>query len=122
MLVTPAPAAGHPLSALDGTRLDEPASEPRSPRSECRELMALRAQFLAPNLATFFANDPIELARASGCEVTDARGATYLDCINNVSHVGHCHPHVRFSERNAKGCGDARVAVLHSDGVCSVAF
>ncbi|KDD73288.1 hypothetical protein H632_c2341p0, partial [Helicosporidium sp. ATCC 50920] len=49
--------------------------------------MALRAQFLAPNLATFFANDPIELARASGCEVTDARGATYLDCINNVSHV-----------------------------------
>lgn len=24
----------------------------------------------------------------------DERGRQYLDCINNVAHVGHCHPHV----------------------------
>ena len=24
----------------------------------------------------------------------DETGAEFLDCINNVCHVGHCHPHV----------------------------
>ena len=24
----------------------------------------------------------------------DELGNKYLDCINNVAHVGHCHPHV----------------------------
>ena len=24
----------------------------------------------------------------------DEEGTQYLDCINNVAHVGHCHPHV----------------------------
>jgi 4-aminobutyrate aminotransferase-like enzyme len=24
----------------------------------------------------------------------DEKGNQYLDCINNVAHVGHCHPHV----------------------------
>ena len=24
----------------------------------------------------------------------DSRGRAYLDCVNNVAHVGHCHPRV----------------------------
>ena len=32
--------------------------------------------------------------RGSGPYLFDDHGRNYLDCVNNVCHVGHCHPHV----------------------------
>lgn len=57
------------------------------------ELLARRAALLGPNVPTFY-DDPVEIVRGEGVWLWDAQGRRYLDCYNNVPHVGHCHPHV----------------------------
>ncbi|NXY18933.1 AT2L1 lyase, partial [Atrichornis clamosus] len=42
----------------------------------------------------FFAKDPLKIVRAQGQYMFDEKGEKYLDCINNVAHVGHSHPYV----------------------------
>lgn len=56
-------------------------------------LMARREAVLGPNVPTFFEN-PVHLVKGEGVWVWDADGHKYLDCYNNVPHVGHCHPYV----------------------------
>ena len=57
------------------------------------EIVARRAKYLGPNVSTFYA-DPVHLVKGEGVWVWDADGKRYLDCYNNVPHVGHCHPRV----------------------------
>lgn len=57
------------------------------------DLIARRARLLGPNVQTFY-EDPVHLVRGLGTRVWDADGRDYLDCYNNVPHVGHCHPRV----------------------------
>uniref|UniRef100_A0A8C5I6U0 Ethanolamine-phosphate phospho-lyase n=1 Tax=Gouania willdenowi TaxID=441366 RepID=A0A8C5I6U0_GOUWI len=47
-----------------------------------------------PSCKIFFSHDPIKIVRAKGQYMYDEKGQRYLDCINNVAHVGHCHPDV----------------------------
>jgi 4-aminobutyrate aminotransferase-like enzyme len=56
-------------------------------------LLARRRQLLGPNARLFY-DEPVHLVSGKGVWVTDAAGKQYLDCYNNVPHVGHCHPHV----------------------------
>ncbi len=56
-------------------------------------LVERRARLLGPNLATFY-DQPLHLVRGAGVWLWDAGGRKYLDCYNNVPHVGHCHPKV----------------------------
>ncbi len=56
-------------------------------------LMARREAVLGPNVPIFFEN-PVHLVKGEGVWVWDADGRKYLDCYNNVPHVGHCHPNV----------------------------
>ncbi|NXX22351.1 AT2L2 lyase, partial [Podargus strigoides] len=42
----------------------------------------------------FFSNDPVKITKAKGQYMYDEEGRQYLDCINNVAHVGHCHPDI----------------------------
>ncbi|WP_166418753.1 aspartate aminotransferase family protein [Cochlodiniinecator piscidefendens] len=52
-----------------------------------------RARLLGPNFSTFY-DDPIHIVRGEGVWLWDADGRKYLDCYNNVPHVGHCNPRV----------------------------
>ena len=61
--------------------------------SKTAELMARRERLLGPNVPTFY-EDPVHLVRGEGVWLWDADGRRYLDCYNNVAHVGHCHPRV----------------------------
>jgi len=56
-------------------------------------LLARRERLLGPNMSTFY-EDPVHMVRGEGVHVWDADGRRYLDCYNNVPHVGHCHPRV----------------------------
>lgn len=56
-------------------------------------LMARRRQLLGPNFSTFY-DDPVHVVRGEGVWLWDADGRRYLDCYNNVAHVGHCNPRV----------------------------
>lgn len=52
-----------------------------------------RRQFLGPSLSLSYA-EPLAIVRGEGQFLYDADGRAYLDMVNNVCHVGHCHPRV----------------------------
>jgi len=54
----------------------------------------LRKKHVGPSCKVFFSHDPIKIVRAKGQYMYDEKGERYLDCINNVAHVGHSHPDV----------------------------
>ena len=56
-------------------------------------LIARRERLLGHNMSLFY-DDPVHLVRGEGVWLWDAEGRRYLDCYNNVPHVGHCHPRV----------------------------
>lgn len=56
-------------------------------------MLERRERLLGPNVPIFY-EDPVHIVRGSGVWLWDADGRKYLDCYNNVAHVGHCHPHV----------------------------
>ena len=57
------------------------------------ELLERRAKFLGSKILTTY-EDPIHIVKGEGVWVWDADGRKFLDCYNNVPHVGHCHPRV----------------------------
>ena len=57
------------------------------------DLAKRRAAVLGPNVPTFY-DSPVHLVKGEGVWAWDADGCKYLDCYNNVPHVGHCHPNV----------------------------
>ncbi len=57
------------------------------------DLIARRQKLLGPNVRLFY-DDPVHIVSGKGVWLTDVHGRRYLDCYNNVPHVGHCHPHV----------------------------
>ncbi|XP_053112777.1 ethanolamine-phosphate phospho-lyase [Hemicordylus capensis] len=58
------------------------------------ETLELRRKHIGPSCKVFFAKDPIKIVHARGQYMFDENGEKYLDCINNVAHVGHSHPDV----------------------------
>ncbi|MEM8812784.1 MAG: aspartate aminotransferase family protein [Pseudomonadota bacterium] len=57
------------------------------------DLIARRAARFGPNVATFY-EEPVHIVRGDGVWLFDADGRRYLDCYNNVPHVGHCNARV----------------------------
>lgn len=57
------------------------------------DLTARRARLLGPNVPTFYER-PVHIVRGEGVWLWDAECRRYLDCYNNVAHLGHCHPRV----------------------------
>ncbi len=57
------------------------------------QMIERRTRLLGPNVRLFY-DEPLHLVKGAGTYVWDADGRQYLDCYNNVPHVGHCHPAV----------------------------
>lgn len=57
------------------------------------ELIAQRKRLMGSKLYVFY-DPPLHMVKGEGVWLTSAEGKRYLDCYNNVPHVGHCHPHV----------------------------
>ncbi|MFN7089102.1 MAG: aspartate aminotransferase family protein [Allorhizobium sp.] len=57
------------------------------------DLIERRRALLGPNVSTFY-DEPVHVVRGEGVWLWDAEGRQYLDCYNNVPHVGHCNPRV----------------------------
>jgi len=58
------------------------------------ETVRLRAKHIGGSVTLFFKKDPLKIVRGRGQYMYDECDNEYLDCINNVAHVGHAHPHV----------------------------
>ena len=57
------------------------------------EIQAARRHRLGPSLSLSY-RTPLHIVRGEGAYLFDAAGRSYLDCVNNVAHVGHAHPRV----------------------------
>ena len=75
-------------------------------------LIQRRARLLGPNVSTFY-DQPVHLVRGEGVWVWDADGRQYLDCYNNVPHVGHCHPKVVEAICKQAGLLNTHTRYLH---------
>jgi len=58
------------------------------------ETESLRKKHIGPSCKLFFRQDPLKIIRGKGAYLYDEKENQYLDCINNVAHVGHCNPRV----------------------------
>jgi 4-aminobutyrate aminotransferase-like enzyme/Ser/Thr protein kinase RdoA (MazF antagonist) len=72
-----------------------------------KTLLAERRGRLGPSLSLSYRR-PLEIVRGHGAFLYDETGRTYLDVVNNVAHVGHCHPHV-------VSAGQRQMAVLNTN-------
>lgn len=53
----------------------------------------LRKTHLAPSFSLSY-KDPLHIVKGEGQYLYDADGNRFLDAVNNIQHVGHCHPTV----------------------------
>ncbi|XP_043272414.1 alanine--glyoxylate aminotransferase 2-like [Venturia canescens] len=58
------------------------------------DTIKLRERHIGQSCKLFYKSSPLKIVRAQGQYMFDEKGERYLDCINNVAHVGHCHPDV----------------------------
>jgi hypothetical protein len=72
-----------------------PSAAPDAPPGAgAEEVLAARRRHYGPNAALNYER-PLHMVRGEGCYLWDDQGRRYLDCANNVAHLGHCHPAVR---------------------------
>ena len=57
------------------------------------ELLQIRRQHIGRNLSISYKKN-VKIIRGALQYLYDDKGNTFIDCVNNVSHVGHCHPRV----------------------------
>lgn len=71
------------------------------------EILKLRRQHIGYNLSISYRR-PLHIVRGYRQWLYDAEGQRYLDAVNNVPHVGHCHPKVVRA-------GQRQMAVLNTN-------
>jgi 4-aminobutyrate aminotransferase-like enzyme len=71
------------------------------------DILRLRKQLLNPTLSVSY-DEPLKIVRGEGVWLYDQYGQAYLDMVNNVCHVGHCHPDVVRA-------GQAQMALLNTN-------
>ncbi|MRG58194.1 aminotransferase class III-fold pyridoxal phosphate-dependent enzyme [Phyllobacterium sp. SYP-B3895] len=78
------------------------------------EIVAERKSILLPNLSISYA-EPIKFVRGEGAWLIDDRGRAYLDCFNNVCHLGHAHPDVVEALSKQAGILNTNTRYLHDN-------
>ncbi len=56
-------------------------------------LLRTRSRVLGPSLSISY-GEKLKIVRGEGAYLIDHTGRKHLDAVNNITHVGHCHPHV----------------------------
>lgn len=57
------------------------------------DILNARRSHLGPSLSLSY-RTPLHIVHGEGAYLYAADGRAYLDCVNNVAHVGHAHPRV----------------------------
>ncbi len=91
-------------------RLPGEAAAPR-PRSHAA-LVEDRNRRLGPSLSLSYRR-PLHIVRGRGAWLYDIDGQPFLDCVNNVAHVGHSHPRVNEAARRQMAALNTNTRYLH---------
>ena len=83
-----------------------------APRIDRAELLRKRKEQIGPNLSIAY-RTPLVIVRGWKQYLYDDRGQPYLDCVNNVAHVGHSHPRVNEALRTQQAVLNTNTRYLH---------
>lgn len=76
------------------------------------QILALREKHLGKNLSIAY-DRPLKIVRGVGAALYTDTGQPYLDGVNNVCHVGHCHPAVVAAGRRQMAVLNTNTRYLH---------
>ena len=91
-------------------RLPFAVAAPDKPSSD--DLLERRGALLNPALSLSY-KDPLQIERAFMQHLYDHEGQRYLDCVNNVPHVGHNHPRVVAAAQDQTAILNTNTRYLH---------
>ncbi len=83
----------NPLKAEDTFRNACGFSSVIKDKYEYGSLLKERKKHIGRNLSISYTS-PLKIVKGALQYLYDDKGNTFVDCVNNVSHVGHCHPTV----------------------------
>jgi len=72
-----------------------------------QEILTFRKTHIGRNLSISY-NKPLKIVKGEGQYLFSEEGQVYVDGVNNVSHVGHCHPEV-------VAAGQRQMAILNTN-------
>jgi len=78
------------------------------------ELLSARHEHLGKALSLSY-NKPLKITRGLFQYLFDEKGNPYLDTVNNVCHVGHCHPVVVESAKSQIAMLNTNTRYLHDN-------
>jgi 4-aminobutyrate aminotransferase-like enzyme/Ser/Thr protein kinase RdoA (MazF antagonist) len=114
----PGVAASHELEVWKSlspdprTLIELPEGAGAPPGSTIDALLGRRHGLLGQNLSVSYRR-PLHIVRGRGQRLFDANALAYLDCVNNVAHVGHAHPRVVDAVARQKGALETNTRYLH---------
>ncbi len=76
------------------------------------DVAELRRRHVSPSLSLSY-REPLEIVRGRAQYLFDRHGRAYLDGVNNVCHVGHCHPRVVAAIREQSAALNTNTRYLH---------
>lgn len=76
------------------------------------ELLEQRKKVIGPALSVSYER-PLVILRGQGQYLYDEQGNEFLDCVNNVCHVGHCHPVVVAAGQSQMAALNTNTRYLH---------
>jgi len=83
-----------------------------------REHVAARSTvtrpMVSPSLGLSY-DSPLTITSGAGVFLHDHRAKRFLDCVNNVCHVGHAHPHVVKTASRAMATLNTNTRYLHPE-------
>jgi 4-aminobutyrate aminotransferase-like enzyme len=82
-------------------------------------ILASRRNHIGPSLSVSYRR-PLTIVRGWMQHLYDADGRSYLDAVNNVPHVGHCHPRVVEAGQRQMAVLNTNTRYLH-DGLVQYA-
>ena len=78
------------------------------------QILEIRRRHVGHNLSVSY-SEPHKIVRGEGQYLFDDHGRRYLDLVNNVCHVGHCHPHVVAAGSNQMAELNTNTRYLHDN-------
>ena len=86
--------AGMDLAEVGSRLASGTGIDPHADRgAPAADLLARRRRYIGPSLSIAY-REPLKVVRGRAQFLIDDRGRAFLDLVNNVCHVGHCHPRV----------------------------
>ncbi|XP_016838408.1 5-phosphohydroxy-L-lysine phospho-lyase [Nasonia vitripennis] len=79
------------------------------------ETLKLRERYIGESCTLFYKSSPLKIVRGKGQYMYDEKNEEYLDCINNVAHVGHCHPDVVRAGQEQMALLSTNMRFLHDN-------